>query len=69
MESDQVLEDIPDERNVEKRNKPRSGEAFVVAHPEKIEERRVEEVREEIPVRTTSPVFYEAQPTTYFYPE
>ena len=35
MESDQILEDIPDERIVEKQNKP-TGKAFVVAHqPEK----------------------------------
>ncbi len=35
MESDQVIEDIPEERDVETQNKPRSGEAFVVTHPEK----------------------------------
>jgi hypothetical protein len=34
MESEQFEEEIPEERYLEKRNLPRSGEGFVVTHPE-----------------------------------
>jgi len=66
MESEQFEEEIPNERNVEKQDKPRTGKAFVASHPEIMEAKPSEEYREFPRERDASPVFYETQPTSYY---
>ena len=66
MESEQYEEEIPDERNVEKQNKPRAGGAFVASRPDNVGTKSSEEYRELPRERAASPSFYEAQPTSYY---
>jgi hypothetical protein len=66
MESEQYEEEIPDERNVEKQNKPRGRGAFVASRPDNVLARPSEEYRELPRERDASPLFYEAQPTSYY---
>lgn len=66
MESEQYEEEIPDERNVEKENKPRACGAFVASRPDNVGGKSSEEYRELPRERAASPLFYETQPTSYF---